>query len=210
MNDNINWEEVETKISIICYKFDNLASWREDLAQELRIHAYYVSDNYYDLYRKAIDFWRRIQTRYSPEVSYYDIEISPADTADSLLSSHGSVEREVIDTDAVKRTELLIRKELTGTPNNLWEKKRMDLALSLLDIILEDIDPTIDVTREYKSNLNHYVNQRLNLSWVWEETGESYKKLRDALKLLEDTVRGLAAMGKIEIPVEYFAGYYDT
>ena len=53
INDNFDWEDVENKIGIICYRFENLKPWHEDLAQELRIHAYYVSRNYYDLYRKG-------------------------------------------------------------------------------------------------------------------------------------------------------------
>ena len=49
---NIDWEDVETKISIICRKFDNISSrYQDDLAQELRIHASYISDDYYDLQR---------------------------------------------------------------------------------------------------------------------------------------------------------------
>ena len=74
-NDNFDWKEVEDKISIICRKFENLGPWHEDLAQELRVHAYYVSNNYYDLYRKAIDFWRKVQTKQSPEVPYFDLDI---------------------------------------------------------------------------------------------------------------------------------------
>lgn len=201
MNDNIDWKEVEEKISLICYKFSNLASWHEDLAPELRIHAYYVSDNYYDLYRKAIDFWRKLQTRQSPEIPYFDLE---------FIEGYYFSDQEAIDQlgEIVK----LIRKELNSTPQNKWEQNRKELALQLLDIILEDIDPEKQEERSIitnKSSLNHYINNRLNLSWVAEETGIGYKQLVVAMKLLEDIVRGLHAMHKIEIPMEYFKGYYD-
>ena len=198
MNNNIDWKEVEDKISLICYKFDNLSSWHEDLAQELRIHAYYVSDDYYDLYRKAIDFWRKIQTKQSPEIPYFDLEV----LNNSYTDDHYDQFEDII---------ALIRKELSRPGNNKWDNDMLELAGKLLDIIVADIDPkkvshTIDTD---KSSLTHYINHRLNLSWVSEETGIGYKRIVVAMKFLEDTVRGLASMHKIEIPIEYFEGYYD-
>lgn len=197
---NINWNEVEEKIAVICYKFSNLAPWHDDLAQELRIHAYYVSDNYYDLYRKAIDFWRKIQTKHNPECPYFDLEL--------LASSHDVPEEEALD--QAEEIVRLIREELTGEYNNKWELKRMELALELLDIILEDIEPkkTPTSTKD-NSRLSRYINHRLNLSWVEEVTGHKYKQIVQSMKLLEDIVRGLHAMNKIEIPLQYFEGYYD-
>ena len=59
------------------------------------------------------------------------------------------------------------------------------------------------------TSLNHYINQRLNLSWVAEETGINYKRLVNSMKLLEDIVQGLAIMHKIDIPEEYLKDYYD-
>lgn len=200
MNNNIDWKEVEEKISLICYKFSNLEPWHEDLAQELRIHAYYVSDNYYDLYRKAIDFWRKIQTRQSPETPYFDLE---------LIGGQYDVDQEV--TDQFEDMVTLIKKELNSTPQNKWEKNKMDLAQQLLDIILSDIDPESSnkVEIHKQSTLNHYINNRLNLSWASEVTGVGYKQIVAAMKLLEDIVRGLHAMHKIEIPAVYFKGYYE-
>lgn len=198
MNNNIDWEEVENKISLICYKFNNLSQWHEDLAQELRIHAYYHSDDYYDLYRKAIDFWRKVQSRHTPEIPYFDLE---------LLGGVGS---EVDKVDQYEDIVQFIRQELNGVAQNKWERNKMDLALKLLDIMIEDIKPeSKESPISDKSNLNHYINHRLNLSWVAEETGAGYKQLVAAMKLLEDIVRGLHAMRKIEIPIEYFEGYYE-
>ena len=196
---NIDWADVENKINIICCKFSNLSYCHEDLAQELRIHAWYRSDNYYDLYRKAIDFWRKKQSKESPDIPYCDLDVL------------GEL---YVDEDPLSQVEdiiSLVRKELTRTPQNKWEGNRMELALRLFDIILADIDPKKcnEITEMNKSNLNHYVNKRLNLSWVAEETGEGYKQLVVAMKLLEDIIRGLATMHKIEIPPEYLEGYYD-
>lgn len=201
MNNNIDWKEVDEKISLICYKFSNLAPWHDDLAQELRIHAYYVSDNYYDLYRKAIDFWRKLQTKQSPEIPYFDLE---------LLEDPSSPEK--ASTDQLDIIVSLIRKELNREPQNKWEGNKMDLAMKLLDLILNDIDPkkkSNNVIIKDTTNLNPYFNNRLNLSWASEETSSSYKQVVIAMKMLEDIVRGLHSMKKIEIPLEYFEGYYE-
>lgn len=200
MNKNIDWKEVEDKIAIICYKFDNLKPWHEDLAQELRIHAYYVSDNYYDLYRKAIDFWRKLQTRQAPEIPYFDLEI---------LGQYTEKEESMHDFDKMVS---LINKELNRPGYNKWDNDMLELTRQLFAIILEDIHPEanrVRVPSMNKSQLNHYINKRLNLSWVAEETGIGYKRIVVAMKFLEDTVRGLSAMRKIEIPIEYFKGYYE-
>lgn len=199
MNNNIDWKEVEEKISLICYKFDNLSHWHEDLAQELRIHAYYHSDNYYDLYRKAIDFWRKVKTRQDPEIPYLDLEV--------LNPAYDSREDEMMQFDELVR---LIRRELARPGYNKWDSNMLEVATQLLDIILSDIDNRkVNPVDSSKSELNHYINSRLNLSWVAEETGIGYKRIIVAMKFLEDTVRGLAAMNKIEIPIEYFRGYYE-
>lgn len=198
MNENIDWKEVEDKISLICYKFENLSSWHEDLAQELRIHAYYVSDNYYDLYRKAIDFWRKIQTKQAPEIPYFDLEVLNPSYTDKY-------------DDQFKDIVSLIRDELNRPAFNKWDEDKLALSRKLLDIILSDIDTnekkvTISMNN---TSLNHYINQRLNLSWVAEETGINYKRLVNSMKLLEDIVQGLAIMHKIDIPEEYLKDYYD-
>lgn len=197
MNNNIDWKEVEDKISLICYKFDNLAHLRDDLAQELRIHAYYVSDNYYDLYRKAIDFWRKVQTRQSPEIPYFDLEVlnrSYSDTYD----------------DQFKEMVKLIKEELNRPGYNKWDEDKLALSRQLLDIIVSDIEEDPATKRMKKTtSQNPYINRRLNLSWVAEETGIPYKRLVNSMKILEDVVRGLHSMRRIEISVEYFKGYYS-
>lgn len=196
MNNNINWKEVETKISIICNKFNNLDFCREDLAQELRIHAYYVSDDYYDLCRKAIDFWRKIQSRQSPEVPYVDLEIA---------SSSDNVDKGFAQFDELVR---LIKEELDRPEQNAWDKKLSDLARQLLDIMISDIDPRKKSKYNKDSKLNPYINKRLNISWASEEVGAGYKRVMMAMKFLEDIVSGLSMMHKIEIPEEYLKDYY--
>lgn len=198
MNNNINWEEVEQKVAIICNKFSNIASWREDLAQELRIHAYYVSDNYYDLYRKAIDFWRKLQTRQFPETPYYDLEV--------LNPSYTKDYNDQFD-DIIK----LIQKELDRYGNTKWDRDKLEVSKKLLLIIAADIDESYPSDSiENKTNMNHYINSRLNLSWVEKETGINYKRLVNAMKILEDIVQGLAVMHKIDISDEYLEDYYKN
>lgn len=194
---DIDWEYVESKISAICYRFENLSAWKEDLAQELRIHAYYVSDNYYDLYRKAIDFWRKIQTRQAPEIPYFDLEVLNLSTRDDTE-------------DQFQRIIYLVREELKKPGKNKWENDRLELAGKLLDIIVSDIEETEDnLIISSKSSKNPYINQRLNLSLISEETGISYKRLVDSMKVLEDIIQGLAVMKKIDIPLVYLVDYYD-
>lgn len=192
---NIDWTEVESKISLILYRFQNLQKYHEDLAQELRIHAYYVSDNYYDLYRKAIDFWRKVKTKQSPEIPYFDLDVLSPSYRDKEV---GQLE------DTVK----LIREELNRPGNNKWDDNMLELCKMLLDTILADIEPSLQEDKS-RGKRNQYINQRLNLSTVAEETGVGYKRLVSAMQYLEDVVRGLSLMHKIEIPLEYFKGYYD-
>lgn len=200
MNNNIDWKDVEQKISIICYKFSNLEPWHEDLAQELRIHAYYCSDNYYDLYRKAIDFWRKLKTQQFPETPYSDLEVlnlTDYDKSEEFYSFDETVE--------------LLKKELKRPGNTKWEDNMQEVATKLLNIIIGDIDYRVkETTLEVKhKDFTQYINHRLNLSWISEETGIGYKRLVAAMKFLEDLVRGLAAMNKIDIPKEYFEGFYE-
>lgn len=197
--NNIDWNEVEYKISLILYKFDNLSRWHEDLAQELRIHAYYVSDDYYDLYRKAIDFWRQIQTRQIPETPYFDLEILGKSSVDDKYRY-----------DQFDYLVQLIRKELNRPGYNKKDNEMLQIASQLLDMIIKDIDDrkSSKGARD-KTDTPHYWNNRLSLVWAAEETGIGYKRLANAMKFLEDTVRGLAAMKKIELPDQYFKGYYE-
>ena len=196
MNNNIDWQDVENKISLICYKFSNLSRWQEDLAQELRIHAYYVSDDYYDLVRKAIDFWRKIQTHYTPETPYFDLDIL------------GIPSKNAMDFVAFDEMVALIKKELNRPGYNVCDQRMLNLADKIFTIIVNDIDPHAKRNVKSSSTTKHYHNQRLNLTWVSEELGVSYQLVSNAMKFLEATVLGLAAMGKIEIPEDYFKGYF--
>lgn len=186
---NIDWEEVETKISIICRKFSNIEErYKDDLAQELRIHAFYYSDDYYDLHRKAVDFWRVMTRRVYPEIPFIDLEIMAG--ADRIRDD---------DLD-YKDTLEKIKRELTRGPyKNVREKELDDISLRILDIIVEDIDGTT-VTREslveYTSSKYH--NGRINLSYLDMRMPEiNYKRLVKAAKRLEEIVTALQEMGKI-------------
>lgn len=193
---NINWEEVEHKIAIICNKFSNIESrYKDDLAQELRIHAYYISDDYYDLTRKAIDFWRTFQVRVIPEVPYFDLEIL------------GGIKQ---DDTSVCFHEMVCKISARLSSEDIYEIYQVDttvrdLASDIFEIILDDLierNPKIQV-REYKK-YKPYHNERISCSYLWEVMGEdvgsvNYKKIRKAMKLLESVVKELALAGEIEV-----------
>lgn len=200
---NINWEEVEHKIAIICNKFNNIESrYRDDLAQELRIHAFYISDDYYDLTRKAIDFWRTLQVRVIPEVPYFDLEILGGVKQDDTSAHFHEMVRKIFERlDSVEIYELY-----------QVDSEIQDLARKILDIILDDLidrDPQVKV-REYKK-YKPYHNERISCSYLWEVMGDdvgsvNYKKIRKAMKLLESVVIELATYGEIEIDEYYMKG----
>ena len=194
---NIDWEDVETKISIICRKFDNISSrYQDDLAQELRIHAYYISDDYYDLQRKAIDFWRTLQVRVMPEVPFFDLEL----VGGAKLDDESTVEFENIVS--------LIRKELAREGKNYYDDLLLQYANKVLDVIVMDIDGS-NPSSKTELNLENgtstpYVNKRISCTYLSEILPDiHYKSIQKSLKLLEEIVQGLAAMGKISIDEVY-------
>lgn len=222
------WEDVENKINIICGKFNNLSPWQDDLRQELRLHAYYYSEDYHNLYRKAIDFWRKIQNTYQPEVPYY--EFGSDVTGESSVESRQSGDNTIVNKALTKRVQedrydnksnsedygdydrLLqwITHELDKPGYSKPDQRMIDLSKFLLRIIIEDIDPRLNIDNKLnKSKSAHYINDRLNLSWIYEETGIGYKRLVQAMKYLEDVIQSLAMRKKIDIPEEYLKDYYD-
>lgn len=194
---NINWEEVEHKIAIICNKFNNIESrYKDDLAQELRIHAFYISDDYYDLTRKAIDFWRTLQVRVIPEVPYFDLEILGGIKQDDTSVYFNEMVHKISD-------------RLSSEGSDKIDPEIKNLASEIFEVILDDLidrEPKVQV-REYKK-YKPYHNQRISCSYLWEVMGEdvgsiNYKKIRKAMKFLETVVKELALDGEIEIDAFY-------
>lgn len=190
----INWEEVEYKISIIRRRFDNIEPrYKDDLAQELRIHAYYVSDNYYDLYRKAIDYWRSLQVRVYPEVPFFDLEILGRSETDKEVS--------VIYDEIVSK----VLKELNRSGESAYDNRTLEIAKEIFTIITTDIENPKDAMNiscvEYVKN--RYTGPKINLSWLSEELNVSYKAVSAAMREIESIIRGLAEMGKIEVDDKY-------
>lgn len=189
---NIDWEDVENKISIICRKFSNIDNrFKDDLAQELRIHAYYVSDDYYDLQRKAIDFWRTLTRRVFPEIPYIDLEL----TAGSLNFNDSNISYQ--ETVKAVRDELSRREYETAN-----EGKIDDLALKILDIIIEDIDGSTINKETYEAEVNislhKYRNGKINISYLDLRFPDiNYKTVTKAVNRLREVIEGLIDMGKI-------------
>lgn len=192
VNRNIDWDDVENKISIICRKFSNIDNrFKDDLAQELRIHAYYYSDDYYDLQRKAIDYWRTLTRRVYPEIPYIDLELTAGeDTSDPTSDIY------------YESTVKTIKKELLS---DVYESKSdinlNNLALKILDIILEDFDGNVskDVDDiDSKIKLHKYRNGKINLSYIDIRLPDvNYKMISKAFNRLKEVAQGLKEMGLI-------------
>lgn len=186
---NIDWEEVKKKISILCRKFDNIdARYRDDLAQELLIHAYYVSDDYYDLQRRAIDFWREMTRKVYPEIPFIDMEIIG-----------GTRESEELDNLAYKETLAKIRRELQRGPwENVYAKELDEIASRILDIILEDIEGVPPEEDEEEITITRYRAGRINCTYIDTRMPDvHYKRIRKGVKRLEEVLEGLMDMDKI-------------
>jgi hypothetical protein len=190
----IDWEDVENKISMIVRKFNNIDDrYRDDLAQELRIHAYTKSTDFYDLKRKAIDFWRTMQRKVYPEVPTFDLEMVGGSEFDDA--------QEVCEFD-----ELLSALEVELDREGSVSQMRLNtISREVLDIILEDIQDGLK-TSCFESVTSRYINGRINCTYLAERLPEiNYKMIRKALKNLEDILGGLMAMRGIIVD-----GYMQT
>ena len=197
---NIDWNEVEYKIAIICNKFRTSVEsrYRDDLAQELRIHAYYKSYDYYDLQRRAIDFWRSMKVNVMPEMPYFDLE----------FLGGSKEEKEYTDIE-FQSLVALIREELSKEVKSTYANEVRELALQIFQIIVSDIDPNSDRLdiREWK-DYAPYFNSRISCSYLWEVLGEHpgeyhYRKIRKAVKMIESVVRKLNDEGRWEVDRKY-------
>lgn len=196
---NINWEEVENKIAIICNKFRTSVEERflDDLAQELRIHAYYKSDDYYDLQRKAIDFWRSLKVNVMPEMPYFDLEL----VGGTHLQDFGDVEFE--------RFVSLIKKKLTLEMPKKYDNEIRDLAREIFDIILSDVSDGVSrVKIRDWVKYAPYHNKRISCSYLWEVMGDepgsiNYQRIRKAMKMIENIIRELHESGLWDVDERY-------
>lgn len=196
---NINWEEVEWKIAIICNKFRTSVEARyiDDLAQELRIHAYYKSDDYYDLQRKAIDFWRSMRVNVMPEVPYFDLE---------FIGGIKEDDRSTAEFDALVD---LIRDRLNAPVSGKFKNEIRGLAVQIFDIIISDIDDKKTIIIREGVKYAPYHNGRISCSYLWEILGEkpgdvSYSRIRKAVKFIEDTIKELDDKGLWDVDEKYF------
>lgn len=190
---NIDWDEVDKKISIICRKFNNIEErHKDDLKQELLIHAYYISDDYYDLHRKAVDFWRSLQRKIYPELPF--LELQDGDDTDFEDPHH-------VDTCMDYESSLYnIKRELTRGPYQTKSQEELDkLALKVLDVIIEDIDGSTICKETYEIyDTNKYRNGRISIMYLCKRFPDvDYKRFTNAMKRLEEVATALIAMGKI-------------
>ena len=197
---NIDWGEVENKISIICNKFRTSVEERflDDLAQELRIHAYYKSDDYYDLQRKAIDFWRSLKVNIMPEMPYFDLELV------------GGIHVQDFNDVEFNKLITLIRDKLSKELPKKYDNEIRELAREIFEIIISDIsteESSVKVRNWVKYSPYH--NQRISCSYLWEVMGDepgsvNYQRIRKAVKMIEETIKNLHESGLWEIDDKYF------
>lgn len=182
----INWDEVEQKISILVRKFCNIDyRYRDDLAQELRLHAMLKSDSFYDLQRKAIDFWRTIQRRVYPEVPFIDLEL--------VGGSYRDKAEEVAEFGDLLQS---IRKELSRE-GTVAQVRLNAISSDILDIILEDIQ---DGKAEVDEELHRYIGGRINCTYLAKRLPDvHYKMIRKAVKNLGEILEGICMMRGISV-----------
>lgn len=191
MNTAIDWADVENKISIILRKFSNIdPKYKDDLAQELRIHAYYKSDDYYNLYRKAIDFWRQLHTRQYPEIPFFDLELIG-----------GSSEDKGDDVD-FNTLVSLVNTELNRKGHGFYDEQRLELCRSIFTILVDEVQGTHNISIKSTDTLD-YFGGRISLTWLAEQLDVHYKAVQKAMAFLTETIQGLEKMGKISLDDEY-------
>lgn len=194
----INWEEVESKVGAVCAKFKNIkGDYLDDLAQELRIHAYYKSDNYYDLYRRAIDFWRSMQIHVYPEVPYFDMELlsDVHEDKDETVTYHELLEK--------------IYKELARDCYTKAECRKVEIIKKILELITDDIDNGRDENKFNPSNSLDYFGGKISITYVSERTATPYKHVQEALNFLQTLIRELEESGRIELSPMFQERKYD-
>lgn len=186
--ETFDWEDVENKVQILSRKFASTIDWRyrEDLEQELRVYAWTTSTDYWNMYRKAVDFYRHLSCKYYGETCVDDF---------TFVDDQKSVEDEYEFSDSVKeylRVLEMIRKSISEMSD--YKKnydKYSENALRILDEIQKHVEGKVEYETVYRG--------RIKFSQLSEELDMNYKDVQDAFWLIKKVVAALVAMGKIMI-----------
>lgn len=192
-NSNINvnevdWQDIETKVQIISRKFSTTIDWkyREDLEQELRIFAWMVSSNYWNMYRKAVDYYRHLTRKVYPETAVYDF---------TFVDDKKSVEDEYDFSDGDRHFDelmMMLREQISGLADY---KKNYDKYTRNALIVLDEIERYVKGKVEYDTQYRG----RLNFTRLSENLGISFKEVQDAYWVIKKVVAALVAMKKIDM-----------
>ena len=189
---SLDWEDVERKVQIISRKFSTTIDWkyREDLEQELRLFAWKKSSNYYDMYRRAVDYWRSLTRKVFPEVCVFEFDDN---------NGQGGITEDKYDTD----DEFLvminkIREAIEDYQNTKHERTDHDNCMKILDLLERSILNGEEI---------HFTKGKVQISWVSEKMDIPYNRVQDAMWLLQQVVTTLGHLGRIDIPDSYRRQY---
>ena len=190
----IDWEDVERKVQIISRRFSTTIDWkyREDLEQELRLFAWTTSSNYYDMYRRAVDYWRMLTRRVFPEVCVFEF--------DDNNGQGGITEDEYNEDDEFTRMISKIREAVDEYQTTKHERTDHDNCMKILDLIEEIESGTVKEEPQYTKG-------KLKLEWVSQYSDIKYNRVQDAFWLLQNVIATLEHLGRIEVPSCYKTVY---
>ena len=183
---SLDWEDVERKVSIISRKFSHTIDWKylEDLEQELRLFAWTTSSNYWDMYRKAVDYWRMLTRRVFPEICIFEFDDNNGQagiTVDEYL-------REESFNDVLAK----IRASVEDFQNTAKEQRDRENCLRILDLLEKIISGEFDGDPKY-------TNGKIQFNWVSETLEIPYNRVQDAFWLLQRVCETLSYLGRIEL-----------
>lgn len=189
---SIDWEDVERKVQIISNRFATTIDWkyREDMEQELRLFAWQKSSNYWDMYRRAVDYFRTLTRKVYPEICVFEF--------DDNNGQGGVTEDKYLEDDNFETILKKIREEINKFSDGKIETRERDNSLKILDFI------------ENYARGNHeedikFTKGKIQVTYLMEKTGIDYSKIQEAYWFLQQVVKAMIAMGKIQV-----SGTVDT
>lgn len=185
--NEIDWNDVEYKVRLISHRFSTTIDWRyrEDLEQELRIFAWTKSTNYWDMYRRAVDFYRHLNRKYYGETCVDDFTF--VDDKESKFDNYEEKE----EAEEYEKLFSLIRESVEGFSDY---KKNYDKYSADALAVLAEIDRFLKGKVEYSTS---YKRGRIQFNQLSDNLGISYKDVQNAIWLIKKVISALVAMKKI-------------
>lgn len=189
---SLDWEDIERKVQIISRRFSTTIDWkyREDMEQELRLFAWKTSSNYYDMYRRAVDYWRTLTRKVFPEICVFEF--------DDNNGQGGITEDKYDDNDEFVKMIDLIRDSIDDYQNTNHERTDRENCMKILDLLEKSISEGSEIVA---------TKGKIRVSWVSEILDIPYNKVQDAIWLLQQVVTTLGHLHRIDIPTQYRREY---